>query len=274
LTAEPFQYVPWYTNLLKKVNYSITKECQFLDFGCGDGECVRQFRVSGFNAFGCDIEFPDKSKNDLESYFESGIIRKIEYSSDPTDTIEKYLITRKLTPNEEIPYRLPFDDNVFDVIVSGQVFEHVMNYRAVLSELRRITKPDGINVHIFPGRWTVREPHTYVPFASAFRPYWWMQLWALVGIRNEFQIGKSARETALRNYWYLKKHTNYLSRKQILQHVSEYFEEYRFAEEAYFYVSEETRRRFDDFPFILDFYRNWYSDTHMRVLVCKNKKRS
>jgi ubiquinone/menaquinone biosynthesis C-methylase UbiE len=40
-----------------------------------------------------------------------------------------------------VPY--PFDDNEFDEIVSNHVIEHVPDVMAFISELHRITKPDG-----------------------------------------------------------------------------------------------------------------------------------
>lgn len=40
-----------------------------------------------------------------------------------------------------VPY--PFDDNEFDEIVSNHVVEHVPDVMAFISELHRITKPDG-----------------------------------------------------------------------------------------------------------------------------------
>jgi SAM-dependent methyltransferase len=271
MSSETFQYIPWYTNMLEKVGFSLIKEHIILDLGCGAGECVHQFKDNGYNIFGCDIEFPKLPSPLLNSYFETGVIRKINFYQDPRDRMEEYLKFGKLVETNETSYHLPFEDNTFDAIFSGQVFEHVMDYPAVLAELKRIVKPEGVNIHIFPGRWMVREPHIYVPFASVLRSYWWLYLWALLGIRNEFQQGKPAVETAKRNYWYLHRRTNYLSRKQIQEHVRRYFDECRFTEEAYFYVSSQVGKWFKRFPFLLNIYRKWFSDTQMRVLVFERK---
>lgn len=271
MSSETFQYVPWYTSLLEKIGFTLSKEHVILDLGCGQGECVRQFREIGYNIFGCDIEFPETPQNYLKFYLKNDVIRKIEYDQDPRDKMEEYCKSGKLLVTNETTYHLPFENNTFDVIVSGQVFEHVMDYPAVLAELKRITKPTGINVHVFPGRWMIREPHTYVPFSSVLRTYGWIYFWAFLGVRNEFQQGLSASETAKRNYWYLHRRTNYLTRENIYKQVTKFFEECRFAEEAYFYVSPRVGKLFGRFPFLLTQYRGWFSDTQMRVLVFEKK---
>jgi 2-polyprenyl-6-hydroxyphenyl methylase / 3-demethylubiquinone-9 3-methyltransferase len=52
--------------------------------------------------------------------------------------------------NLEIDYqvsggeRLPFAANVFDVVVCADVLEHVEDLQRVLSEIRRVLRPDGI----------------------------------------------------------------------------------------------------------------------------------
>ena len=43
----------------------------------------------------------------------------------------------------ENPYRIPFDDNTFDIVFSDQVFEHVQDYPTAISEIKRVLKPTG-----------------------------------------------------------------------------------------------------------------------------------
>lgn len=243
-----FQYIPWQTEMWERIGLKVSKEANLLDLGCGEGECVHQFRQAGYSISGCDISFPAEPQEQLRKYLEAGEIRKIQM----------------------IPYRLPFEDNSFDIVFSHQVFEHVMDYEGTLAEIKRVLKPDGYGVHIFPGRWKIRESHVYVPFASIIRSYWWLYFWALTGIRNEYQAGFSAQETANRNKKYLTQETNYLSRRQICRCVNHQFKECRFVEEAYFYPRYE--KWFKKYPFLLPLYRAWFSDTDMRVLVFGNKK--
>lgn len=46
--------------------------------------------------------------------------------------------------------RIPFDDNSFDVVVSNQVFDHTEKPRPVFAEIRRVLKPGGVFIALFP----------------------------------------------------------------------------------------------------------------------------
>jgi len=51
---------------------------------------------------------------------------------------------------------LPFSDNSFDRVVCSEVLEHVQDYEALLTEMRRVLKPDGILAISVPRRWPER----------------------------------------------------------------------------------------------------------------------
>lgn len=55
--------------------------------------------------------------------------------------------------------RLPFADNVFDVVFSHEVLEHVGDDRACLREMTRVAKPGGYIVIFVPNRFYVFETH-------------------------------------------------------------------------------------------------------------------
>jgi len=222
MSIEVFQFVPWYKDLFEKIGFPLSEDLTILDFGCGTGECVGQFRKAGYRTFGCDMEFPATLEEPLKSFVGRKVIRKIGYVEDPQDNLNYFLEHGKLSKSFGSSYHLPFDDNTFDVIFSAVVFEHVVDYPKTLAEISRILKPTGISVHTFPGNWNLKEAHVKVPFATKVQNYWWLYFWALLGIRNEFQQGMSASETAKRNYWYLHRRTNYLSRSQIKRYVNQY----------------------------------------------------
>ncbi|ACF14472.1 Methyltransferase type 11 [Chloroherpeton thalassium ATCC 35110] len=46
--------------------------------------------------------------------------------------------------------RLPFANNVFDMIVNFQVIEHIVDYDAYLNELKRVLSPDGFVLFTTP----------------------------------------------------------------------------------------------------------------------------
>lgn len=45
---------------------------------------------------------------------------------------------------------LPYDDEAFDVVFSSNVLEHVTHLSVILKEIARVTKSDGVVVHILP----------------------------------------------------------------------------------------------------------------------------
>lgn len=140
----------------------------------------------------------------------------------------------------ESPYRLPYPDGFFDVVVSNTVMEHVMDYDQTLAELGRLLKPGGVFLHSFPARWIPIEPHTFVPLATVLRTQWWLRLWASFGVRNSFQTNASATWT-LKNCTYLRDHTTYLKAGDLMRYFRRYFSEVRFVEIEFLRSSPHTR---------------------------------
>src|SRR4051794_17135538 len=67
-----------------------TEGARLLDFGCGEGRLYRAFKSLGYGAYGCDFA------------------SELDPDGDRLRLIED-------------PYRLPFDDETFDLVVSSQV---------------------------------------------------------------------------------------------------------------------------------------------------------
>lgn len=197
--------------LLRDAGVTVDGEVTLLDFGCGEGKLVATYREAGVTAFGCDIALPEPLSERGETYRREGIIRAID--------------------NEN--YRLPFADDTFDVVVSNEVFEHVMDYDVAIRELRRVTKPGGVGLHLFPSRYGWRETHTYVPLSTIVRSRPWLRIWAGFGIRNEFQGGMSTGQVARLNREWLLSNTNYLTRPAIRSAFSQHFSSCSFVEQAY-----------------------------------------
>jgi SAM-dependent methyltransferase len=162
----------------------------YLDFGGGEGEVVQAATSRGLDAWGCDIVLDE-----------------------PSDRLRKI----------RMPYTIPFPDDMFDMVGSNQVFEHVQNPQEALLEIHRVLKPGGISLHVFPSRYRVIEGHTFVPLASVIHARWWLRLWAQAGIRNQFQQGKSAAEVVDLNHPFLLANTRYLRRREIFAYAGEHF---------------------------------------------------
>lgn len=146
-----------------------------LDFGCGAGALVQEMQALGFDAYGCDFEVADHDR------------------------------LARIATN---PYRLPYLDATMDVVVSTSVLEHAQNTEKCFREIHRVLRPGGIALHIFPGKWYLpTEPHIRVPLVNWLwprRPRWWLALWALLGIRNEFQAGLEWPEVVALNDAYIR----------------------------------------------------------------------
>jgi len=54
-------------------------------------------------------------------------------------------------------YRFPIEDNTFDIVLSGQVIEHVKKIWRWMPELARICKPGGLVITINPISWGYHE---------------------------------------------------------------------------------------------------------------------
>jgi hypothetical protein len=73
-------------------------------------------------------------------------------------------------------------------------------------------------MHLYPGKWYLpREPHIHVPFVNMLWPrcpLWWLGLWALLGIRNEFQRGLPWRAVVAANERFCREELSYWTTRQ------------------------------------------------------------
>ena len=214
-------------SVAKANGFVLPDGARVLDLGCGNGSGVAALLALGCEAVGCDLRLR-KSGPHRDRLYREGRLRVMES-----------------------PRRLPFDDETFDGVFSHNVLEHVQDYEATLSEIARVLKPNGVSVHMFPSCWTLVEGHVHVPLATFFRPYWYLLLWAWVGVRKRSQNGWSAIRTARHNRWYLTTATNYatnyLSGRRIMDYAQRHFETCAFCErQAWLDASRIVRR----FPFL------------------------
>lgn len=65
----------------------------------------------------------------------------------------------------------PFADSEFDVVVSNQVCEHVVDLVTFCAENARVLRPGGFGVHAFPLRHMLLEPHMRLPLVHRVRDH-------------------------------------------------------------------------------------------------------
>lgn len=66
----------------------------------------------------------------------------------------------------------------------------------------RVLKPGGWFLNNFPSKWRPIEPHMYVPFGGVTQKKIWFDLWAVLGIRNEYQQQLEIKQVAETNLHY------------------------------------------------------------------------
>jgi SAM-dependent methyltransferase len=189
-----------------------TPQTRVLDFGCGSGELVQRLVQLGYDAYGCDISFAHEAS-----------------------TVK--LDLQRCKQIQQGPYRLPFDDEHFEVVLSSSVLEHARNPHEYLPEIRRVLKLGGCAMHLFPGKWYLpSEPHIHVPLMNWFYPRcprWWFAFWTLLGQRSRYHRGLGWRETTEAYRKFQESSVFYLSARQHERLSRSVFESYEWPMEFY-----------------------------------------
>ena len=231
------QHFTLHQALLRDLGCALPSGARVLDFGCGAGAMVEEYRRQGFAAYGCDPKIADETAH----------LRRLD------------------TP----AYRIPFADNNFDFVFSDQVMEHVQDHALALAEIRRVLRPGGISLHIFPSRWKPLESHVLVPLAGVCQSRVWLSLWARLGVRTAAQKGLAAREVAARNHEYLTTRTRYLNKKELRRVFGAHFDEVIFAEKQLLANTYGGARRIgplvQKWPGLATLYGSFYS----RVILAR-----
>jgi SAM-dependent methyltransferase len=128
----------------------IAPSASVLDFGCGNGETVALARAWGLNVVGADT-YDRKWSTWLDEVAPAArpFVGRIENG------------------------RLPYPDASFDCVFANMVFEHIpwQDVPGALQEIRRVLKPGGQFIALFPTTDAWYEGHVGVYFAH------WMMRW-------------------------------------------------------------------------------------------------
>lgn len=211
-----------------------------LDFGCGSGHLVRAAQSRGLDAYGCDVDF-DQATYDQHLLAELRSANRVrEVETDRTGSAGADRLPIGVVAEAFGQYRLPFDDESFDIVVSTEVLEHVANYDDMVGELHRIMKPRAVFVHMFPPKYALLEGHTNIPLGGGFKPDWWLKFWSRVGVRIWHKKGCPADEYFVWTRHYLDNCVNYLTKQQLVGAFGGVFD-LQFVEGELFKINPRTR---------------------------------
>jgi SAM-dependent methyltransferase len=171
---------------------------KILDYGCGSGQVVRAGLDNGLDILGCEVFYGGGHGTE--------------------DAVSDLLGTRIFKIEDG---NIPFNDSCFDCVVNNQVFEHVEDMDAVLSQIYRVLKPGGYLLSLFPSREVIREGHCGVPLAHRFSKYprlcyYWLLAFRLLGV-GYFKESKSPKRWAHDFQIWLRDYCIYRPEKEIME---------------------------------------------------------
>jgi SAM-dependent methyltransferase len=117
-------------------------EVKILDIGCGRGELVAWLCREGWDAYGSDIS-EEYVAQGATYFFERGLGDRLAHNGDR---------------------EWPFESDMFDVVISSQVLEHVADLDSFVAEQARVSRHGARGLHIFPAKFRPIETHMCMPF--------------------------------------------------------------------------------------------------------------
>jgi len=150
------------------------KDCRLLDIGCGAGRSTIWYAAAVATAVGVDIDRIAISDGQLNANREN-----LSYAIMSSEAVG-------------------FPDEIFDIIICNHVYEHVPDSVALMREIRRLLKPDGICYFGAGNRFSWMEPHYQLPLLSVIpkvAAHWYLRL---------LKRGDEYYETHL-SYWGLRR---------------------------------------------------------------------
>jgi SAM-dependent methyltransferase len=179
---------------------------RILDYGCGSGEVVAAGRAAGLDMRGADV-------------FYGGSGARVE--AERTGLLGTVI-------HEIHEGQLDFADCSFDLVTNNQVLEHVEDLDAVLGEIRRVLKPGGTLLSIFPSREVFREGHIGIPFSHWFPKgsrARFLYTWALrsTGLGTWKEQAPTRRQWAADKLRWIDTYTHYRPRAEIFRTFDRHF---------------------------------------------------
>jgi SAM-dependent methyltransferase len=133
-----------YPFVVELVSRYVPAPSRLLDFGCGAADVASIALSHGYDAYGVDTFLWEGASSKHFALARAKIGSR----------------ALAIIPNEP----MPFGNDFFDVVVSNQVFEHVVDLGNVCEEIARVTRPGGILVALMPTSEVLWEDHIKMPW--------------------------------------------------------------------------------------------------------------
>jgi ubiquinone/menaquinone biosynthesis C-methylase UbiE len=113
---------------LDEATSRVKPPARVLDAGCGDGSMSLALLQAGYQVTSVDLA-------------EGGLnrLKKTAVETLPTEALASHQGCARASLTD-----LPFPDSSFDMVVSGEVLEHLEDHEAAVSEFFRVLKPGGV----------------------------------------------------------------------------------------------------------------------------------
>lgn len=194
-----------YEYVLSKSQSLCSSQGRILDYGCGIGGVVTEGRRRNLNIYGVEKFYGGSNARELVE--DKGLLGNLIKELD----------------NDKIP----FPNEYFELVVSNQVFEHVVDLDIVAAEIHRVLKKEGFLLCMFPSLDIVRELHCGIPLSHWIPQkynlrYYWLRLWRTLGLGYDKEFN-SVQEWAKYFDDWLDKYTYYRSQSEIYEIIGKYF---------------------------------------------------
>jgi SAM-dependent methyltransferase len=170
---------------------------RLLDVGCGSGELMSFLETGlGRTDAGCDVEVHGFDVHDFETPHADFPATTIKRLSSELPDVPWHERVRCVSRKE----RWPYADECFDVVVSNQVMEHVLDLGLFMDQLARVMRPGGRSVHVFPLRNSLFDGHVRMPLVH--RVHGFEQRAAMTGVWARLGFGTRPAAQRIGDYAY------------------------------------------------------------------------
>ncbi|AIQ95485.1 class I SAM-dependent methyltransferase [Prochlorococcus sp. MIT 0604] len=184
--------------------YFLKSHIKWLEIGCGNGNLTHYLISKGKSGFGIDVEFKE------------GNYKKILINNNQIKLINSNGKSRSEILEENQCYSWPCKSNSIDFAFSSSVIEHIINLEEFIKENARILQQGGYCLHYFPARTAIFEAHTGVPFGGLIINKFYYN------VMFNLRLCNASFNNAEEIYQYMKKSTNYISKRKLIYLFSKY----------------------------------------------------